>query len=76
MPVATIPHTPPVAGRVRALREAMSFSLRDLAERYGQRGAKRVTMDSPLISTNVPQIDHFTVAGVHGRPWAAALERF
>ncbi len=35
MPVATVPDTPPVAGRVRALREAMSFSLRDLATRSG-----------------------------------------
>jgi XRE family transcriptional regulator, regulator of sulfur utilization len=34
-PAGTGPQTPPVASRIRALREAMGLSLRDLAERSG-----------------------------------------
>lgn len=34
-PAGSGPQAPPVAGRIRALREAMGLSLRDLAERSG-----------------------------------------
>lgn len=35
VPAGSGPQAPPVAGRIRALREAMGLSLRDLAERSG-----------------------------------------